>query len=374
MRNDEEISIINDPATVNADDQDIETLDETKIDDLDKRLTLVTRKYTLIKRRVIDKHCHTRALHLGQDRYRRRYWYFSHIPGIYIEGLTSGDISPNDIKDIVENVTKQRLDKKPATNSGEMTSLSRSTQRKKQQTRTTNNTTSPPPSVKSNEQSILIESIKVKNENSDNEEEQQSQSINPSNNVAEDLATMDLSAFCMGVKRDNDDIEELKPDESMLIKTEPIDDLNNNNNKRNLNEITDDNLPLDLSCSKSKRSCQDDYWTTQHKQAAYPLPTTINKFDQFQELNDLATAAILLNNIKQENLTTKNILDLTNTNPMISTFNLSTSIKQESSTNNFKQIEQTIREKFQYPQPLPIPDGNFFQLKASIYLDRKNFI
>jgi hypothetical protein len=87
-KNDEEISITNDPATATADDQDIETIDETKIDDLDKRLTLVSRKYTLIKRRVIHKQCHTRALHLGQDRYRRRYWYYSHVPGVYIEGLT----------------------------------------------------------------------------------------------------------------------------------------------------------------------------------------------------------------------------------------------------------------------------------------------
>jgi len=334
MKNDDEISITNDPAAVTADDQDIENIDETKIDDLDKRLTLVTRKYTLIKRRVIDKHSHTRVLHLGQDRYRRRYWYFSHLPGIYVEGLTSGDISPNDIKDTVQNAAKQKLDK-----TGEITSLSRSTQRKKQQTRNTNVTT-PPPSVNSTEQSIPIESNKM---NSDNEEEQQQQQqINSSNN----LATMDLSAFCMAVE---------KEDQSIIIKTEPSDELNNNNNKRDLNDNNDDNLPLDLSCSKSKRSCEEDYWTSQHTQAAYPLLSTINKFDQFQELNDLATTAILLNNIKQENLPSKNILDLTNTNQI-----LSTSIKQESSINNFKQIEQTIREKFQYPQPLPIPDGKFF--------------
>jgi hypothetical protein len=344
MKNDDEISITNDPAAVTADDQDIENIDETKIDDLDKRLTLVTRKYTLIKRRVIDKHSHTRVLHLGQDRYRRRYWYFSHLPGIYVEGLTSGDISPNDIKDTVQNAAKQKLDK-----TGEITSLSRSTQRKKQQTRNTNATT-PPPSVNSTEQSIPIESNKM---NSDNEEEQQQQQqgqINSSNN----LATMDLSAFCIAVE---------KEDQSMIIKTEPSDELNNNNNnKRDLNDNNDDNLPLDLSCSKSKRSCEEDYWTSQHTQAAYPLLSTINKFDQFQELNDLATTAILLNNIKQENLPSKNILDLTNTNQI-----LSTSIKQESSINNFKQIEQTIREKFQYPQPLPIPDGKCFFFFSFIF-------
>jgi hypothetical protein len=321
MKNDDEISITNDPAAVTADDQDIENIDETKIDDLDKRLTLVTRKYTLIKRRVIDKHSHTRVLHLGQDRYRRRYWYFSNLPGIYVEGLTSGDISPNDIKDTVQNAAKQKLDK-----TGEIPSLSRSTQRKKpqQQTRNTNATT-PPPSVNSTEQSIPIELNKI---NSDNEEEQQQ--INSSNN----FATMDLSAFCMNVE---------KEDQSIVIKNEPSDELNNNNTKRDLD---DDNLPLDLSCSKSKRSCEEDYWKCQHTQAAYPLLSTRNKYDQFKELNDLATTAILLNTIKQEN-----ILDLTNTNQ----------IKQESSssTTNFKQIEQTIREKFQYPQPLPIPDGKF---------------
>ncbi len=316
IKNDDETTITNDPAAATADDQDIETIDETKIDDLDKRLTLVTRKYILIKRRVIDKHARTRVLHLGQDRYRRRYWYFSNLPGIYVEGLTSGDISPNDIKEIIQNATKQKLDK-----TGEIPPVSsRSSQRKKQPTRTTNATT-PPPSVNSTEPLITMETNKM---NSDNEEEPsvQQQEINSSNN----LATMDLSAFCTTVE-----------EESIGIKTEPSEELNNN--KRDLNEINDDNLPLDLSCSKSKRSCD---WTSQHTQAAYPLLSTgNNKFDQFQELNDLATTAILLNNIKQEN-----ILNLT-----------SPVIKQEPSINHYKQIEQMIREKFQYPQPLPIPDG-----------------
>ncbi|CAF3377823.1 unnamed protein product [Rotaria sp. Silwood1] len=348
MKNDDEPTITNDPAAITADDQDIETIDESKIDDLDKRLTLITRKYTLIKRRVIDKHCRTRALHLGQDRYRRRYWYFSHLPGIYIEGLTSGDISANDIKDTVENATKQKHDK-----TEELNSLSRSAQRKKQPTRITN-LTPPSPSlpVNSIEQVSLVDLNKIKSEIFDHDQEQQqSEQINSLNNIPEDLATMDLSAFCLAAKRNNNE-----------EKVEPSDDLNNNNNKRNLNEINnnnnndDDNLPLDLSCSKSKRSCEEDYWTSQHTQAAYPLLSNVNKYDQFQELNNLATTAILLNNIKQENITSKNILNLTNTNQLITPCNLSTSTKQESSTNNFKQIEQSIREKFQYSQPLPIPD------------------
>jgi len=83
----------------------------------------------------------------------------------------------------------------------ECNSSSRSTQRKKQQTRVTN-VTPPPSSVNSIEQSTPIESNKIKNENSDNEEELQQ--INTANNVTEDLATMDLSAFCMAAKRDND--------------------------------------------------------------------------------------------------------------------------------------------------------------------------
>ncbi len=145
------------------------------------------------------------------------------------------------------------------------------------------------------------------------------------------------------------------------IKPEPSDEINL---KFEVTEMNDDNLPLDLSCSKSKRSCQDDYWTSQHTQAVYPLTTNM---DQFPELNDLATAAMLLNNIKQEQTnthTSKHILDLANSNlqnlfsnQLMSTFNLSTPVKQESSTANFKQIEQSIRETFQYPQPLPIPDG-----------------
>jgi hypothetical protein len=355
IKNDDETSTINDPAAATADDQDIETIDETKIDDLDKRLTLITRKYTLIKRRVIEKHCRTRAVHLGQDRYRRRYWYFSHLPGIYVEGLSSGDISPNDIKDMVQNATKQKFDK-----TGEVHTLSRSAQRKKQQTKITNPPTPPPSLVNSTEQSTPMEFNKMKNENSDNEEEEQQQPINSSDNIAEDLATMDLSAFCLAAKRDNIDDNEQKTiingteEQAIVIKSEPNDELNNHqNNKRDLNEINDDNLPLDLSCSKPKRSCEEDYWTSQHTQAAYPLLSTSNKFDQFQELNGLATAAILLNNIKQEQSTSKHMIHL-------SPFDLSAPIKQESSTNNLKQIEQSIRGKFQYPQPLTIPDGKYF--------------
>lgn len=221
MKNEEETSIVNDPATITADDQDIETLDETKIDDLDKRLALVTRKYTLSKRRVIDKQGRIRALHLGQDRYRRRYWYFSHLPGVYVEGLTSGDISSDDIQNVIENVTKQKLDNKPSINNNESNSTSRSAQRKKQQTRVANATTPPPtpatPSSIGNpntEQTNAIEQVKVKTEQSDNEDEQQT--ITAANNPTEDLATMDLSAFCMAVNRDNDvqqteSIKEEKP-------------------------------------------------------------------------------------------------------------------------------------------------------------------
>ena len=202
MKNDEEISITNDPATTTADDQDIETLDETKIDDIDKRLALVTRKYILIKRRVIDKQCRTRALHLGQDRYRRRYWYFSHLPGVYIEGLTSGDISSDDIQNVVESVTKQKLDNKSSMIVNECHSSSRSTQRRRQQTRVTNVT--PPPTASSSSLSVnsTIESNKIKTESSDNEDEQQQ--MNTTNTITDDLATMDLSAFCMAVRRDND--------------------------------------------------------------------------------------------------------------------------------------------------------------------------
>ncbi|UJR10202.1 hypothetical protein I4U23_014417 [Adineta vaga] len=382
-KNEDETSITNDPATITADDQDIETLDETKIDDLDKRLALVTRKYTLIKRRVIDKQCRIRALHLGQDRYRRRYWYFSHLPGIYIEGLSSGDISADNILNIVENVTKQKLDNKPATTGNECNSSSRSAQRKKQQqTRVTNVVSPPPPtpsttSVNAVEQSTPIESSIIKTETNDNDEEEkqqeqeQEQQSETTTNVTEDLATMDLSAFCMAVQRDNDEQQEPTviieekfatngTSNEIEIKAEPSDE---QNGKREVTDTADDNLPLDLSCSKSKRSCQDDYWTNQHKQTIYPLTTNS---DQFQELNDLATTAMLLNNIKQEQSnhdTAKNILDFTNTNlqnlisnQFMSSYNFSSPIKQETSNVDFKQIEQSIREKYQYPQPLPIPD------------------
>lgn len=96
----------------------------------------------------------------------------------------------------------------------------------------------------------------------------------------------------------------------------------------------------------------------------YPLTTNT---DQFQELNDLATTAMLLNNIKQEQLnlsTPQSLLDFTSpnfqnllSNQFMSSYNFSSPIKEEMSAVNFKQIEQSIREKSQYAQPLPIPDG-----------------
>ncbi|UJR35819.1 hypothetical protein I4U23_028566 [Adineta vaga] len=363
----EEPSMINDPAADTADDQDIETIDETKIDDLDKRLTLVTRKYTLMKRRVIDKHSHTRALHLGQDRYRRRYWYFSHLPGIYVEGLTSGDICPNVIKDTVENATKLKLE-----NTIDIIIPSRSTQRKKQPVKNPNPT--PPPSSallgNSVEQSTPIDLDQIKTEQCDNDEEeqppppppppqqQQQQQESTSENVTEDFATMDLSSFCMAAKReDNEDVKNTNgiDDQTDVIKTEPIDEVDINN-KRTFNEIVDDSLPLDLSCSKPKRSCEEDYWKFQHTQAAHLLPPTSNKYDQFQELNGLSNTSILFNNIKQENIIPTNILNLTNTNETINPYDFSASVKQESTNNAYKQIEQSIREKYQYTQPLPIPE------------------
>ncbi|CAF4171071.1 unnamed protein product [Rotaria socialis] len=227
--------------------------------------------------------------------------------------------------------------------------------------------------INSTEQLISDESNKIKNDTIDNDEEQQQQEpepepeqINASNNETEDLATMDLTAFCLAANRENNAETPLaneneNDNQSMITKAEPSEDLNNNdnNNKRDLDEMNNDDgddLPLDLSCSKVKRSCEEDYWSSQHTQAAYPLLSSINRYDKFQELDNLATTAILLNNIKQEKIVPTNILNLTNSNSTITSCNLSTSIKQELPTNNFKHVEQSIREKFQYSQPLPIPD------------------
>ena len=156
----------------------------------------------MIKRRVIEKLCYTRALHLGQDRYRRRYWYYSHLPGIYIEGLSSGDIPADDILTSVENVTKQKLDRKPATMTNECNTTSRTGQRKKQQQQTKPTIVTPPASV-----APADTNNKIVSEQSDNEEEQQQQQqIKTSNNATEDLATMDLSAFCMAAQRDEEPV------------------------------------------------------------------------------------------------------------------------------------------------------------------------
>ena len=324
---DETSTTVNDPAAATADDQDIETLDETKIDDLDKRYTLVARKYLLIKRRVIHKQCRIRTLHLGQDRYRRRYWYFSHLSGIYVEGLASGDISADDIQTTVENVTKHKLDN--GNEPSNHTTSSRSTQRRTKQ---------PQPQARPSISVAPVEPIESTKTNENDDDKQ-------TTNAPEDLATMDLSAFCMAVNRDNNDVppvEEEQPQPQPItngVKTEPSEEVHETKTE----EVADDNLPLDLSCSKAKRSCQEDYWTaaSQHPQTIYPLTKTL---DQFQELNDLATAAMLLNNIKQEQ-TNINIQNL-----------ITTPFKQEMPSVNFKEIEQSIREKYQYAQPLPIPD------------------
>ena len=126
---------------------------------------------------------------------------------------------------------------------------------------------------------------------------------------------------------------------------------------------TDDNLPLDLSCAKPTKSSSDGHRSVTYAQAAYPL---LSMGDQFQELNDLATAAMLLNNIKQEPVgSSKNLLDFTHSNlqnilsnPMMSPYNFASSLTHEATMANFKHIEQSIREKFQYAEPLPIPEGN----------------
>ncbi|CAF4900787.1 unnamed protein product, partial [Rotaria magnacalcarata] len=68
---------------------------------------------------------------------------------------------------------------------------------------------SPPSVVNSTEQLISDESNKIKNETIDNDEEQQQQQqpdpeqINASNNETEDLATMDLTAFCLAANREH---------------------------------------------------------------------------------------------------------------------------------------------------------------------------
>jgi len=328
MRNEDETSIVNDPAAATADDQDIETLDETKIDDLDKRLTLVTRKYALIKRRVVDKQCQTRALHLGQDRYRRHYWFFSQLSGIYVEGLSSADIPADQILTTVENVTKQKLDRKPSLMPNECSTTSRSTQRKKQQNKTI---------------VVPTATTKIPTEQSDNEEEKTTPTVAP---VAEDLATMDLSAFCMAVQRDQEEKTSngTSTSHDVEMKSEPSE----------IEQVTDENLPLDLSCAKPKRSSSEE-----EKQSSQIFqPKTEEKL---HELN----ASILFNNVKQETkFVSKNLLDFTPsyfqnllTNPILASLNLPPTITpQEFPMINFKEIDENAREKFQYADPIPIPD------------------
>jgi hypothetical protein len=328
----------------NTIEQDTDTIDESKIDDIEQRLTLVTRKYLLMKRRIFAKQSRTRALHLGQDRYRRRYWHFSNLPGIYVEGLRTGDVSSNDIKDIVENATKQRLDRKLDGNTNDNTIAVRPTNRKRQQTKVINSCLS----ISISDMSTPVEIVTVEIDQNDNEVEQL-QPLNACNPNSDDLVTMDLSSFCLAVKRDDDNNNEqltsdYRVESCSNIKIE-------NNDQSNMishdNENNHDNMPLDLTCSKLKRSCQEDYWTQQATSSVPLMPMILPKIEPFHELNDLATAAMALQNIKQENIIAKNILDLTNAK----------SIKQESSQQQFKQIEQTIRERFQYAQPLPIPEG-----------------
>ena len=330
-------------ATVQTDEPDIESVDETKIEDLDQRLSLVRRKYTLMKRRLIVKQSQARALHLGQDRYRRRYWYFPRLPGIYVEGLRTGDISLNEIKATIENAAKQRMEKKLDGTNGENTLASRPTARKRQQTKAINTPVPSTASSNTNEPSTPTDIIKMKIEPNDNDDEK----LTALDDVKmETLCTMDLSAFCSTVKREDDDQKATLNDSDPAtdVKTEPLEE---DTTPLDSNENSSDHLPLDLSCSKSKRSCHDDYWTLQHVEVARLLPTPANKLDPSYEKKDLATS--MWNHMKQENIVQRNILDPTHSN----------SSKPDASNYQLKQIEQTIREKFQYPQPLPIPDGMY---------------
>ena len=291
--------INSDPTTTasltEADDQDLES-----IDDLDQRLALMTKKYVSIKRRVIGKQCRARALHLGQDRYRRHYWFFTHQSGVFVEGLRTGDISSDEIKELVDQVTKQKFD--TTTENGAVPS--RPTARKRQQ----------PKGTPSNVSSVPVESTKIKSE-------AEEETI-----VSSDPATMDLSSFCLPAESNGHD----EP------KVEPMD-------------VTDENQPLDLTCSKAKRTSSDDDRLKQHNQVARLLPAS---------MIDLTPTVSLLSNIKQEN---------------ILNFSPIASLKEDPKVDQFKQIEQSIREKFQFPQAQPIPEGKknvlngFFPRRSSSF-------
>ena len=170
--------------------------------------------------------------------------------------------------------------------------------------------------------------------------------------TAEDLTTMDLSTLCMVTKDDHYDGTTVTKNEQDIQSNKMN---TNSSEKRNFSEINDDNLPLDLSCSKSKRSCKENCWISEHTQDMHSSISNSDKLEQFRDLDYLTTTTISSNNSKKEKLISKDILDLTKLSS-----NFSMSMKQESSINDFTQIEQTIREKFQYSQPLPIPEGKYY--------------
>lgn len=327
MQVDPNPSINADPmTTASAEDADLDS-----IEDLDQRLSLVTKKYILFKRRVISKQCRARALHLGQDRYRRRYWYFTHIPGIYVEGLRTGDVSSDDLKEMIDQVTKQRLDKKSDGTTNETNNSSRPTARKRQQTKT-------------NPSSSVVPPTKIKIE------QQEEEPIVPSIPVGDDPATMDLSSFCV-TNETHVESEMNQEEKSVVAVDDPI--KVEVKDETELMNIADENQPLDLTCSKSKRRASNDDQPVQRSQVACLLPASIHDNGERMELT--ATVS-LLSNIKQEN-----ILNLT--------ASTSTSIKEDPSINQFQQIEQTIRERFQYPQPQPIPEGKFSSFRFVFRFD-----
>ncbi|CAF0727334.1 unnamed protein product [Didymodactylos carnosus] len=472
--------------------EDIESIDETKIDDVDKRITIVTKKHQIVKKRVIEKQCKIRALHLGQDRYRRRYWYFPQIGGVYVEGLSSGDKASSDVQCYVENVTKRRIERKNSGHDiGQITNIPLSNSRTIQQRKSDLNKlqhddvkTSVASIIATVTEDKLVEEPTPVNEREaedssngtsddegdddvDNGEQEKTKlnaqptaaingeqkllndiPLNDNDTNSDELATMDLTAFCMAVKRESaaavaaatehqqqQEITVKSKIEDEMIKEEQQEDENNNEmdegqigynknsnqssvittnkivtniksesslldhsttdllyrNKQDLqdpvtncgddsiqNDQTnsfhikkrssndsydnnDNNAPLDLSCSKPKRQCKNDYWLNDSDKEL-----AINNSHKFQELNSLATAALLLNNLKQEQSNT--VVDLSNSNlhnilssQMILNSFSPTSVSpvkndSSSSTTNFKQIETMVRDQIQYPNPLPIPD------------------
>lgn len=79
---------------VNQNDEDVDgefdTDDPQNLEQMEKKLKQMEKKHARFRSKLCDSSHTIRGVHLGQDRYKRRYFVLPNAGGVYVEGLESG--------------------------------------------------------------------------------------------------------------------------------------------------------------------------------------------------------------------------------------------------------------------------------------------